>query len=534
MYDYVIVGAGSAGCVLANRLSEDPDVSVCLVEAGPPDTEEGLHIPVAFSQLYKTPFDWDFATEPEPALDDRSIYLPRGRVLGGSSSLNAMIYIRGNRRDYDEWRDLGNAGWGWDDVLPYFLRAEDNERGASEHHGAGGPLTVSDSHSMHPLADAFVEAGTLAGIEARDDFNTGEQDGVGRYQLTQRNGMRCSTAVAYLHPVLSRPNVTLVPMALVTRVLFDGSRASGVEAVVEGKASALEADREVILCAGAYQSPQLLMLSGIGPADELSALGVDVRLDQPAVGGNLQDHLNAGIILFTDDPTTLETAETEANVALLQTHGRGPLTSNIAESGGFWRSRDGLDAPDVQFHFAPVMFADEGLMEPFDHAYSYGACVVKPSSRGRVSLRSADPSDKPRILTNFLGDRGRLGGPDRRHPQVPGDPRAGAAEGLRARALRGAGLGLRGGHPCARAGEGAPPLPPGRHVRDGLRRGRRAARARHRRPARGRRLGDADAHARQHQRAHDHDRRARRRPRARNRAGAGGRRDRVARAFATA
>ena len=226
MYDYVIVGAGSAGCVLANRLSEDPDVSVCLVEAGPPDTEEGLHIPVAFSQLYKTPFDWDFASEPEAALDGRSVYLPRGRVLGGSSSLNAMIYIRGNRRDYDEWRDLGNAGWGWDDVLPYFMRAEDNERGASEFHGAGGPLSVSDSHSMHPLADAFVEAGRQAGLEVRDDFNTGEQDGVGRYQLTQRNGMRCSTAVAYLHPVLTRPNVTLIPMALVTRVLFDGSRAS--------------------------------------------------------------------------------------------------------------------------------------------------------------------------------------------------------------------------------------------------------------------------------------------------------------------
>jgi choline dehydrogenase len=288
-------------------------------------------------------------------------------------------------------------------VLPYFMRAEDNERGASDHHGAGGPLTVSDSHSMHPLADAFVEAGALAGIPARDDFNTGEQDGVGRYQLTQRNGMRCSTAVAYLHPVLARPNVTLVPMALVTRVRFDGTRASGVDAVVDGVSTALEAEREVILSAGAYQSPQLLMLSGIGPADELAALGIDVRLDQPAVGGNLQDHLNAGIILFTDDPTTLETAETAENVALLQSQGRGPLTSNIAESGGFWRSHDGLDAPDVQFHFAPVMFADEGLLDPFDHAYSYGACVVKPSSRGRVSLRSADPSDKPRILTNFLG-----------------------------------------------------------------------------------------------------------------------------------
>jgi choline dehydrogenase len=403
MHDYVIVGAGSAGCVLANRLTEDPDVSVCLVEAGPPDTEEALHIPVAFSKLYKTPFDWDFATEPEPALDGRNVYLPRGRVLGGSSSLNAMIYMRGNPRDYDEWRDLGNEGWGWDDVLPYFKRAEDNERGASAAHGAGGPLSVSDSHSMHPLVDAWIEAAVQTGLERRDDFNAGEQDGVGRHQLTQRNGMRCSTAVAYLHPALPRPNLELIPTALVTRVLFDGTRAAGVEAIVNGAPTRLDAAREVILCAGAYQSPQLLMLSGIGPADDLRALGLDVRLDQPNVGQNLQDHLNAGIILFTDDPTTLETAETEANAARLQTEGRGPLTSNIAEGGGFWRSRDGLDAPDVQFHMAPVMFADEGLLDPFDHAYSFGACVVKPKARGSVTLRSADPADKPRILANFLG-----------------------------------------------------------------------------------------------------------------------------------
>ena len=403
MYDYVIVGAGSAGCVLANRLSEDPDVSVCLVEAGPPDSEEGLHIPVAFSQLYKTPFDWDFATEPEPALDDRSVYLPRGRVLGGSSSLNAMVYIRGNRRDYDEWRDLGNAGWGWDDVLPYFKRAEDNERGASEFHGAGGPLSVSDSHSMHPLSDALVEAAAATGIDPRDDFNTGDQDGVGRYQVTQRNGMRCSTAVAYLHPALPRPNLDLSRWRSSRACCSRASAPPASRPSWTASRSSCEAQREVILCAGTYQSPQLLMLSGIGPADELGAHGIDVRLDQPAVGGNLQDHLNAGIILFTDDPTTLETAETEENVALLETQGRGPLTSNIAEAGGFWRSRSGLDAPDIQFHFAPVMFADEGLLEPFDHAYSYGACVVKPSSRGRVSLRSADPADKPRILTNFLG-----------------------------------------------------------------------------------------------------------------------------------
>ena len=438
MYDYVIVGAGSAGCVLANRLSEDPDCSVCLVEAGPPDTEDGLHIPVAFSQLYKTPFDWDFATEPEPALDGRSVYLPRGRVLGGSSSLNAMIYIRGNRRDYDEWRDLGNAGWGWDDVLPYFKRAEDNERGASEFHGAGGPLSVSDSHSMHPLADAFVDAAAATGIGKVDDFNTGEQDGVGRYQVTQRNGMRCSTAVAYLHPALPRPNLTLIPMAFVTRVLFDGTRASGVEAVVDGAPTALEASQEVILCAGAYQSPQLLMLSGIGPRDELGGYGIDVLVDQPEVGGNLQDHLNAGIILFTDDPTTLETAETEENVALLQTEGRGPLTSNIAESGGFWRSRDGhrrarrpvpLRARDVRRRGPDGAVRPRVLLRRVRGQADLARARLAALRRPR--RQAAHPHELPR-------HRGGLGGAGRRHPQVPGDPRAAAAEGLRARALRGA------------------------------------------------------------------------------------------------
>ena len=478
---------------------------------------------MAFGQLFKTPFDWDFATEPEPALDGRSVYLPRGRVLGGSSSMNAMIYIRGNRRDYDEWRDLGNAGWGWDDVLPYFMRAEDNERGASEFHGAGGPLTVSDSHSMHPLADAFVEAGTQAGLEVRDDFNSGEQDGVGRYQLTQRNGMRCSTAVAYLHPALTRPNLTLIRWRS-SRACCSTARARPVSRPwSRARPTALEAEREVILCAGAYQSPQLLMLSGIGPADELGALGVDVRLDQPAVGGNLQDHLNAGIILFTDDATTLETAETEENVALLQSQGRGPLTSNIAESGGFWRSRDGLDAPDVQFHFAPVMFADEGLADPFDHGYSFGACVLKPSSRGRVTLRSADPTDKPRILRTSSAPR-RTGGPDRGRAQVHGDPRAGAAEGLRARPyevpdsdsdedirahVRAKSHHLY--HPVGTCAMGSVVDAELRvHGIDGLR------------------VVDASVmptlDARQHQRAHDHDRRARRGPGARDGGDAGGRR----------
>jgi len=401
MHDYVIVGAGSAGCALAARLTEDPAVRVLLVEAGPPDSEQALHIPAAFSKLYRTPFDWDYASGPEPALDGREVYVPRGRVLGGSSSINAMIYIRGNGRDYAEW----GAGWGWDDVLPYFKRAEDNERGADALHGAGGPLTVSDGRSRNPLAAAWVEAAATAGLPRTDDFNGPEQDGVGFYQLTQRGGMRCSAAVAYLHPALGRPNLTLLPGALVTRVLFEGGRATGVEAIVDGAPQALGAEREVVLSAGTYNSPQLLMLSGVGPAEHLREHGVDVVLDQPAVGAGLQDHLNAGIILRTG-AETLMTAESEANVALLQAEGRGPLTSNIAEAGGFWRSRDGLEAPDVQFHMAPVMFHEEGLVPPTEHAWSVGACVLRPEGRGEVRLRSPDPAAKPRILSRYLdGER---------------------------------------------------------------------------------------------------------------------------------
>ena len=401
MHDYLIVGAGSAGCALAARLTEDPGVSVLLVEAGPPDSEQALHVPAAFSQLYRTPFDWDYSSGPEPGLGGRELYVPRGRVLGGSSSLNAMIYIRGNPLDYAAW----GPGWSWEEVLPYFKRAEDNERGADALHGAGGPLSVSDTRSDHELARAWIEAAVDAGLPANADFNGRRQDGVGFYQLTQRNGMRCSAAVAYLHPALARPNLTLVPDAPVTRLLFEGDRAVGAEIVRDGVPQALGAEREVVLCAGAYNTPQLLMLSGIGPAAHLREHGLDVRLDQPAVGANLSDHVNAGQIMRTDTET-LMTAQSEANVALLQTYGRGPLTSNIAEAGGFWRSRDGLAAPDAQFHMAPVMFAEEGLLAPTEHAWSVGACVLQPEGRGEVRLRSADPAAKPRIVTRWLdGER---------------------------------------------------------------------------------------------------------------------------------
>ena len=400
MDDYVIVGAGSAGCALAARLSEDPDVKVALVEAGPPDTAQEIHVPVAFAQLFQTKWDWDYLTDPEPGLDGRRRYLPRGKVLGGCSSMNAMIYVRGNRADYAEWEALGAAGWGWDGVLPYFLRAEDNQRGASRLHAVGGPLTVSDGRSRHVLVDAFLEAAEQAGMPRTDDFNGPEQDGVGYYQLTQRNGMRCSAADAYLHPALRRANLTVLTDALCTRVLLAGDRATGVEVERGGQLSQLRAEREVILCAGAYNSPQLLLLSGIGIAAELQSYGIQPRVDLP-VGQNLQDHLHVSLAYLTD-VETLISAQTEANLALLQTQGRGPLTSNIGEAGGFLRTVAGLAGPDVQLHAAPVVFVDEGLALPARHAYTFGAALLRPSSRGKVFLRSPLPTAKPHILHAYL------------------------------------------------------------------------------------------------------------------------------------
>jgi choline dehydrogenase-like flavoprotein len=402
MHDYVIVGGGSAGCVLARRLSDDPNVSVLLLEAGPLDTEEAIFVPAAFAKLFRTPLDWDYATEPESHLDDREIYLPRGRMLGGSSSMNAMVYIRGNRVDYDGWADRGLRGWGYADVLPYFKRAEDNERGENEYHGVGGPLAVSDGRSRNPLVDAFVEAAVEAGIERNADFNGAEQDGVGLYQVTCRNGMRCSAAAAYLRPVEERENLTIRVGALVTRVVVEGGRAVGVEAVVDGGPQILRASREVIVSGGAYNSPQLLMLSGIGPREHLEALGIDVLADLP-VGDNLQDHPSVGFTWTTDEPVSLFGAETEENLTLFM-QGQGPLTSNVAEGGLFWRSRDDLPAPDIQFHAAPAMFIEEGLVDPPEHGYTFGPCLVAPRSVGEVRLASKDPTAKPAIRHDYLAD----------------------------------------------------------------------------------------------------------------------------------
>jgi len=399
-FDYVIVGAGSAGCVLAARLTEDADVTVALIEAGGPDTAQEIHIPVAFPQLFKSPLDWDLDTEPEPGLHGRRCYLPRGKVLGGCSSMNAMIYIRGAQADYDEWAAAGATGWSYRDVLPYFLKSESNARGAGEHHGVGGPLEVNDSQSMHELALAFVAAGVQGGHKHNPDFNAGEQDGVGHYQLTQRNGMRCSASVAFLHPALGRPNLTLLTGTAAQRVVVDGGRATGVEAVRDGVAETVDASREVILSAGAYESPKLLMLSGIGPAAGLEPFGIPVLADLP-VGQGLQDHYMI-MLNYLTDVESLMTALTPANVERLQNTGTGPLTSNIGEAGGFFRTRDGLPAPDMQVHMAPVLFHQEGLGAPIAHGFAVGPCVLKPTSRGSVTLRTPNPASAPRIQHDYL------------------------------------------------------------------------------------------------------------------------------------
>jgi choline dehydrogenase len=397
MYDYVIVGAGSAGCVLAARLSEDPDVRVALIESGDHDTQPEIHIPVAFPALFKSGLDWDLLGEPEPGLGGRRLYLPRGRMLGGCSSINAMIYIRGNRVDYDGW---GQDGWSYDDVLPYFKRSEDNERGEDAFHGVGGPMSVCESRSMNALVDTMLEAAGQAGHEHNPDFNGARQEGVGRFQLTQRDGMRWSTADAFLRPALERGGLDVITRALALRILFEGERAVGVEVARDGRVEEIRADREVILSAGAYQSPVLLMLSGIGPEDQLAPLAIQMRSDLP-VGLGLQDHCMAQVNYLTDEPT-LFNCVTPENLALLESDGRGPLTSNIPEAAGFFRARSGVDAPDIEFHFAPSMFFDEGLTAPADSGYCFGPVVIHPSSRGRVMLRSPLPDSKPRILCNFL------------------------------------------------------------------------------------------------------------------------------------
>jgi choline dehydrogenase len=405
VYDYIIVGAGSAGCVLANRLTEDSSAKVLLLEAGSPDKKQEIHVPAAFAKLFKTPLDWNYETEPEPHLNNRKLYWPRGKMLGGSSSLNAMIYMRGARSDYDGWQSLGNEGWSFNDLEPYFKKAEHQERGASNYQGKSGPLNVADLRSPNSLSKAFVEAGQAIGLKHNDDFNGETQEGVGLYQVTQKNGQRHSTAAAYLKPVLSRPNLTVITQAHVTKIDIEKSNAVGVTFLRNGVLEQARADREIILSGGAVNSPQLLLLSGIGPADELKQVGIPVVFDLPGVGKNLQDHLQAGVIYACKQSITLETAESLGNVFKYLTRKQGPLTSNVAEAGGFVKTRSDSAAPDIQFHFAPAYFLRHGFDNPKKgYGFSIGATVLRPQSRGVITLRSSDPFTHPVIRANYFSE----------------------------------------------------------------------------------------------------------------------------------
>ncbi len=400
-YDYVIVGAGSAGCVLANRLSEDPQTTVLLIEAGPPDTADFIPIPAAMAALFRSENDWDYTTGYEPGADGRRIYLPRGKTLGGSSSINAMIYIRGNRADWDEWAGEGCHGWTSEAMLPYFKKAEDNERGADAIHGVGGPLRVSDARARSVTAEAFVEAAQAAGLPANADFNGEQQDGVGFYQVTQKDGKRHSAAAAYLHPVADRPNLTVETHLHVTRVRFEGTSAVGVQALRLSERLEFTATREVLVCAGTYNSPQLLTLSGLGRAAELALLEVPQVAESPGVGLNLSDHPTSGLTCIITTEDSLKDALNDANLAAWM-GGQGPLTSNVGESGGFHRTSDELQAPDVQFHMVPAMFEQEGLVPPPAHGFTLSICVLRPQSRGQVATISPAATTKPLIIHNYL------------------------------------------------------------------------------------------------------------------------------------
>lgn len=406
--DFIVVGAGSAGCVLANRLSEGGKYSVCLFEAGPRDRNIWIQIPIGYGKtMFHETLNWRFYTDPDAGMLGREIYWPRGRTLGGSSSINGLIYMRGQKQDYDHWVELGNPGWGWDDCLPYFRKLENNDLGPGPTRGTSGPLNATSIKTRHPLVEALVEAGVHLGLPRRDDFNTGDNEGIGYSQLTTRNGRRCSTAVAYLNPARRRPNLRIETDAHVTRVLFEGTRATGVTYHKGGQEHRLLAGREVILAAGALQSPQLLQLSGVGPAPLLQEFGIPVVYDAPGVGANLQDHLQLRLIYEVTQPITtndqLRTLWGQAKIGMQWLFLRGgPLAIGINQGSGFFKIMPESDRPDVQLHFG-TLSAD--LAGGDVHEFSgctYSMCQLRPESRGHVKIKSTHALDAPSIQPNYL------------------------------------------------------------------------------------------------------------------------------------
>lgn len=404
-FDYVIVGGGSAGAVMAARLTEDPAVTVALLEAGPAPQADAIRIPLAFSTLFKTHWDWNYSTTAQPALNHRQAYWPRMRALGGCSAMNAMIYIRGNRADFDSWRDdYGATGWGYADVLPYFRRSENNQRWGGPYHGQDGEQWVEDRRYTHPLSKAFVASAVEYGLTENPDFNGAEQWGAGQYQVTCRKGRRWSTYDGFIQPVATRPNLLIVTQALATQVVFDGTVATGVRYFLAGASYVVKAKKEVILAAGAINSPQLLLLSGVGPGEQLAAHNISPVAELPGVGANLQDHPAVPLIWHTRNTSDIAQFSTPAQLLRWSVTGRGPLASNVGESGAFFATAPGLQAPDMQIITAPTGFYDNGLHEPTSAMMTIAPILVSVASRGSLTLASANPRHRPIIDPAYYRD----------------------------------------------------------------------------------------------------------------------------------